>query len=314
MIDFLNLLNTSYRTVAMEMDAWFAPFPAGVAWNVFSDYCVGDEKKANDAFAFAIVLNHDTQANISEYISAVAPSDIKGSRTASDGLIAYLKCPVVFSVSYIVERQSRMLRDYITDDNIIASLPDLRQVIALIAKDAPETAPYYKAVDKRLAMFEQAMKQRNRNSNLARQIHLCAAFAAILFLHLDAKKDPHAIRWISDRDAMFDKFDRVTFDLAFIYFQLLRMQVGKVSRYPEIHFGLPGWDGKNDYNEFIRIPDYLAGTAADITLPSMTFTHDKFRPVFENVFVNASNAALIEVLGSKERITARRVGFSAPVR
>lgn len=157
------------------------------------------------------------------------------------------------------------------------------------------------------------MKRRNCNSNLARQIHLCAAFAAILFLHLDANKDPRAIRWISDRDAMFDKFDRVTFDLAFLYFQLVRMQSGKVSYYPEILFGLPGWDDENEYNEFIRIPDYLAGTAADMSLPSMTFTHDKFRPVFENVFVNAPNAALIEVLGSKEKITARRIAFSRSI-
>ncbi|MFA1677420.1 hypothetical protein ACDY97_33220 [Rhizobium mongolense] len=119
---------------------------------------------------------------------------------------------------------------------------------------------------------------------------------------------------ISDRDAMFDKFDRVTFDLAFLYFQLLRMQTGKVSYYPEILLGLPGWDGENQYNAFIRIPDYLAGTVADMTLPSMTFTHEKFQPVFDNVFVNAPNAALIEVLGNKEKITARRVGFSAPLR
>ncbi|MBY5441866.1 hypothetical protein ELH91_07930 [Rhizobium leguminosarum] len=312
MFELLGLLNTSYRTVALEMEQWFAQYPSGSAWNVFSDYCIGDEKKANDAFAFAIVLNHDTQANISEYIAAVAPSDLKGSRSASEGLIRYLKSPVVFSVSYIVERQSRILRDYITDENIIGALPDLRQVMAQIVKEAPGTAPYYTSVDRRLAAFEQEMKRKKRNSNLARQMFLCAAFAAMLFLHLDATKDPLTIRWISDRDAMFDKFDRVTFDLAFIYFQLLRRQTGKISYYPEILFGMPGWDGKNEYNEFIRIPDYLAGTAADISLPSMTFTHDKFHPIFDNVFVNARNAALIEVLGSKEKVTARRLGFSTP--
>ncbi len=311
MLELLNLLNTSYRTIAIELERWFEPFPPKAAWNVFSDYCIAEEKKANDSFAFAVVLNHDTQANIEEYIAAVAPSDLKGSRSASEGLIRYLKSPVVFSVSYVVERQSRILRDYITDENIIAALPDLREVITLIMRDAPTTTPYYTAVDKRLAAFEQEMKRKKRNSNLARQMFLCAAFAASLFLHLDAKKDPRAIRWISDRDAMFDKFDRVTFDLAFIYFQLMRSQTGKVSYYPELQFGMPGWDGKNEYNEFIRLPDYLAGTAADISLPSMTFTHDKFHPIFDNVFVNAPNAAVIEVLGGKEKITARRIGFSA---
>jgi hypothetical protein len=49
------------------------------------------------------------------------------------------------------------------------------------------------------------MKRRKRNSKLARPMFLCAAFAAMLFLHLDAKKNPRAIRWISDRDAMFDR-------------------------------------------------------------------------------------------------------------
>ncbi|MDX8455201.1 hypothetical protein RFM98_20830 [Mesorhizobium sp. VK9D] len=313
MFEFLGLLDRSYRTVAEQLERWFAPYPAGVAWNVFSDYCIGDPRKANDAFAFAIVLNHDTQANISEYIAAVAPSDMKGSRSASEGLISYLKSPVVFSVSYIVERQSKLLRDYITDENIIGSLPELRELLAVIAKTTPDRAPYCQAVDKRLVAFELDMKRRNRNSCLARQIHLCAAFAAMLFKHLNAKKAPGHIRWISDRDAMFDKYDKVTFDLAFIYFQLLRELEAQVPPQPEFLFGLPGWDGKNNYNEFIRIPDYLAGTLADISLPSMAFTHDKFRPVFESVFVNSPNCALIEVLGSREKITTRRVGFSAPV-
>ncbi|MDW9620232.1 hypothetical protein [Sinorhizobium meliloti] len=313
MFEFLNLLDTVYRTIAADMERWFEPFPDGQAWNVFSDYCIGDPKKANDTFAFAIVLNHDKQANISEYISAVAPSDMKGSRSASEGMISYLKSPVVFSVSYLVQRQTKLLRDYITDDNINAALDDLRQVVAHIMEQHPEKVAHYRAVDKRLAAFQVEMKRRARNSGLARQIFLCAAFAAILFSHLDAKKMPSYIRWITDRDAMFDKHDKVAFDLAFLYFHLHRMFAGKNAFRPEFLFGLPGWDGENEYSEFVRIADYLAGTLADITLPAMTFSHDKFRPVFNEVFVDAPNAALIEVLGSKERITARRVAFSAPI-
>lgn len=313
MFEFLNLLDTVYRTIGDEMERWFAPFPEGQAWNVFSDYCIGDSKKANDTFAFAIVLNHDKQVNISEYISAVAPSDMKGSRSASEGMISYLKSPVVFSVSYLVQRQTKLLRDYITDDNINAALDDLREVVAHIMEQHPEKVAHYRAVDKRLASFQVEMKRRARNSGLARQIFLCAAFAAILFRHLDAKKMPSYIRWITDRDAMFDKHDKVAFDLAFLYFHLHRMIAGKDALRPEFLFGLPGWDGENEYSEFVRIADYLAGTLADITLPAMTFSHDKFRPVFNEVFVNAPNAALIEVLGSKERITARRVAFSAPI-
>ncbi len=311
MYDVLRLLDTSFRTIAADMEQWFSPYPRGAAWYVVSDYCIADARKANDAFSYVIALNHDTQANIAEYIAAVAPSDIKGSRSASPGLISYLRSPVAFSVSYIVERQSKLLRDYITDENIIASLPDLRELIALFKRDSPAAVPYFQLVDKRLAAFEQDMKRRNRNSSLARRIHLCAAFAAILFKHLDAQKAPAFIRWISDRDAMFDRHDHLTFDLAYIYFQLLRSMTSEVPDRPRFEFGLPLMDGIKEYAELIRLPDYLAGTLADLTLPALEFTHNKFRPVFADVFVNSPNNAVIEVLGSQGKVTTRRVGFSA---
>lgn len=312
MLELLQLLDTSYRTISLEMDRWFAAYPSDIAWNVFSDYCIGDKNKANDAFSFAVVLNHDRQANISEYIAAVAPSDLKKSRSPSVGLISYLRSPVVFSVSYVVERSSKLLRDYATDDNIISELAGMRELVGLTIASSMETASYYRAVDKRLASFEMAMKRPGRNSHLARQIFLCAGFAAVLLRTLDNTKRPKFVRWISDRDPMFDQHDQVAFDLAKLYFDLLRQAGGTARFHPEFTFGLPGWDGVNQYNEFIRIPDYLAGTMADIALPSMDFTHDKFRPIFADVFVNSQNNALVEILGNREKITTRRIGFVPP--
>ncbi|SCB40624.1 hypothetical protein [Rhizobium hainanense] len=314
MFELINLLETVYRTISADLEAWFEQFPEGLAWNVFSDYCIADPKKANDTFAFAIVLNHDKQLNIEEYIAAVAPSDIKGSRSSSEGLIEYLGCPVVFSVSYLVDKKSKLLRDYMTDDNISGALQDMREVVGQIASMIPEKVDYYRAVDRRLASFQTEMKRRSPNSTLARQILLCAAFASIVCRHLALKKKPKFIRWISDRDAMFDKHDKVAFDLAFLYFHLHRMMNGQDALDPEFLFGLPGWDGKNEYAEFIRIADYLAGTLADVKLPEMTFSHAKFEPVFRNLFVNGPNAALVELLARDGGgITARRLVPTAPI-
>ncbi|KXF77908.1 hypothetical protein ATN84_25000 [Paramesorhizobium deserti] len=314
MFELINLLETVYRTISADLEAWFRQFPEGLAWNVFSDYCIGDSNKANDTFAFAIVLNHDTQSNIEEYIAAVAPSDIKGSRSSSQGLIEYLSCPVVFSVSYLIEKKSKLLRDYMTDDNIRGALQDMRDVVSQMVVMMPEKADHYRAVDRRLASFQTEMKKRSPNSNLARQILLCSAFASIVCRHLAVKKKPKFIRWISDRDAMFDKHDKVAFDLSFLYFHLHRMMNGQDALEPEFYFGLPGWDGENEYAEFIRIADYLAGTLADIKLPEMTFSHAKFEPVFRNLFVNGPNAALVEVLARDGGgVTARRLVPTAPI-
>lgn len=308
MLELIQLLETVYRTISADLEEWFKPFPEGWAWNVFSDYCIGDRNKANDVFAFAIVLNHDTQANLEEYIAAIAPSDIKASRSSSEGLIRYLGCPVVFSVSYLVQKKSKLLRDYMTDDHIRDALADMRQVVGHMAETIPEQAPYYRDVDKRLKSFEKEMKMRARNSSLARQIFLCAAFASIVCRHLAAKKKPQMVRWISDRDAMFDKHDQVLFDLSFLYFHTFRIMNGQDALEPSFSFGLPGWDGINQYAEFIRLPDYLAGTLADIKLPEMTFTHEKFEPVFNNLFVDGPDAAIIEILAREGGgITARRL-------
>jgi hypothetical protein len=111
-----------------------------------------------------------------------------------------------------------------------------------------------------------------------RQIHLVAALAASLFKCLDAVRPPSHIRWIRDRDAMFDRHDAIAFDLAHYYFLLLRSQdsVAVALERPDFIFALPGMDGIRQYEELIQLPDCLAGTIADIDVPAMQFSDDKF--------------------------------------
>lgn len=48
MFELIKLLETVYRTISTDLEAWFQQFPEGWAWNVFSDYCIGDQNKPND--------------------------------------------------------------------------------------------------------------------------------------------------------------------------------------------------------------------------------------------------------------------------
>lgn len=124
-------------------------------------------------------------------------------------------------------------------------------------------------------------------------------------------KSPITVRWISDRDAMFDRHDGVAFDLAWLLFQIMRRRKGGVVdlRRPQIAFATPGMDGRTEYAEFVRLPDFLAGTLADIKLPQMMFTHRKFPPIFNRVLVDSPNNAIVELLANEERVTCRRLGF-----
>jgi len=313
MFDFIQLIEKSSQTVHSDFRRWFGSIPAAATWNVLSDYSVGDSNKQNDAFSFVILLNHDKFENISSYIAAVAPKDIKASRNPSKGLLDYLSCPVSFSLSFVVERQSSYLKDAITVGEMKGLTEALREVVREWAVAEPPNAAYYGALDRRLKLLAAELAGKP-SLKLLRQIFLVASFAAIVLGMVNDAKSPLAIRWISDRDAMFDRHDGIAFDLAWLFFQMMRRSKGGVIdlRRPQFAFGTPGMDGVTEYAEFVRLPDFLAGTLADMKLPQMMFTHRKFPPIFNHLFVDTLNNAVIEIVTAPDRVTSRRIAFGEP--
>lgn len=314
MFELLDVLDRSYATISKDLEAWFANVPNGAAWNVVSDYCVGDKNKANDTFAFSVILNHDLTVNIAAYIAEVAPRDLKSSQTVSVGLMQYLKCPVAFSVTYVVARESKLLRDYITVQHMASLIPDACEVLEHWRANSTADGDYFATLIKRLRQFERDTRRANFNSKLARQVHLVAAFAAMLFKCLNATKAPSHIRWISDRDATFDRYDAVAYDLGYVYFLLEYSKVlgapAMIDR-PRFYFELPDAAGAHRFDELIRLPDHLAGTLADIDLATRTFTHPKFEAMLKNVFTDSRNNTIVQVLGANGRLTTRRLEFSS---
>ncbi|SEJ91399.1 GCN5 family acetyltransferase [Pseudomonas sp. NFACC07-1] len=311
MFDLLQLLNDNSPSLTTDMKTWFKQFTPDAPWNIYSDYCVGNPDKANDSFSFVITLKHDTDKNFSDYISKVAPKDLKKTRQASEGLISYLNCPVAFSVSFIVERESKLLRDFITDDNIYGFCTGLRELIAMWSSEPGVDKEYWQRIDKALGEFAFDVKRKKFNAKLARQVLLTSTFAAFLFLTLYKLKEPAYLRWVTDRDATFEKYNEVAFDIAFILFLVQRYQLGSIKdiNKPQFIFAYPYMDGETDYAEHVRLPDYLAGLCADIKLPSMEFTHTKFEKIFGDAIINSTNNVILEILGSAEKVTARRLTF-----
>jgi hypothetical protein len=313
MLDLLNLLNQSGQSVSGDLERWFAPYSAGAAYYLVSDYCLGDAGKQHDVYAFEIVLHHDRLSAIEEYIRAVAPSDLKGARKASHGLGQYLVCPVTFSVSFSVAKETRALRGYATVDEMTSFVPEARRVVAAWIEHNSNHAAYFERLDRRLKLLGDELAQKRRNEKLIRQIFLVATFAAYVLELLDDAKAPSEVCWISDRDAMFDRYDGLAFDLAFFFWLLVRSERAPSSPpVPRLKFASPGMDGEQEYAELIRLPDYLAGTLADISLPEIEFSHDKFPPLFSQLFVEASNNAVLQVDLDGEALVTRRVLFGSP--
>jgi len=189
----------------------------------------------------------------------------------------------------------------------------LRELISHWLSERQAPKEYWIRISKALGEFANDTQRKKFSSRLARQVLISSTFAGFLFAKLNELKAPAHIRWISDRDGAFERYNELALDLSYIFFQLLRPagDLPANSDRPQFLFAYPMMDGTQDYAEQIRLPDYLAGLCADIKIPEIKFTHTKFNTIFDQVFINSTNNVLIEVLGNQEKLTTRRLSFKA---
>lgn len=323
MVDLLPVLVTATKTIQQLMTQWFARYPSSMPWTIVSDYCIGDKGKKNDVFSFVVIANHDKTENICEYISAVAPNDIKNVRQIPLGLMQYLTCqqPVTFSVSFVIDRESALLRDYLRTEHMTSFIPDACELMESFRKHSPASdalnPEYFDEVLQRLRIFEKDLARKNPNEKLARQIHLASGFAATMFYLVTQSTQAGYLRWISDRDKLINHNDTIVYDLAYIYFVLMLTsqpeqvpdaQGALILDLPKTYFELPEKTGKHRFDALIRLPDYLAGTLAEIG-PDMSYSKNKFGEMMEGVIVGTPNNCVVQLTSSGERITARYVQY-----
>lgn len=320
MLDLLPVFIGATKTLQCQMTDWFKSYTPGIPWTVVSDYCIGDDNKKSDVFSFVVIANHDTAANICEYLARVAPKDIKNTKHVPLGLVQYLTCPqpVTFSVSFVLDRESALLRDYLRVEDMTDFIPDIQNFIGTLRQNSPVDPSYFDQMLTRFDAFEKDLSRKQFNAKLARQIHLASAFVATIFHIVNQATGAGYLRWISDRDALIERYDTVVYDLAHLYFILLSSTSSDSApdayghvllKVPEIRFELPEKTGKHRFDELIRLPDYLAGTVADLDATDMSFSKDKFAVVMKNVFVNSINNWIVQVFSDGEKIVARSIQF-----
>lgn len=322
MIDLLPVLIEATVTTRLQLKQWFARYPACMPWSVISDYCIGDVNKGNDVFSFVVVAPHDKAENICEYIARVAPKDLKNTSKVPLGLIQYLTCevPVTFSVSFVMKREAALLRDYLSIEAMSAlvagAISFMHGRLALYQHE--RDINYHQSAIRRLKAFEQELGHKGVNARLARQIHLVAAMVATLCNLLNQAVSARAIRWISDRDAIFERHDAVVSDLAYVYYLTQAVEFAKPEQrnaqnlsasLAALDFEIPEKTGKHRFDELVRLPDYLAGTLADLNSETMAVSKEKFDVVLNKVFVNSKNNWLVQLVPTGEGITARSVLF-----
>lgn len=319
MLELTIPLKESFNKSALEdLTSWFKECPSNSSWYVISDYCFGDKMKKNDTVSFSILLNHDKIANIKEYINHFAPKDIKSTRSVSPEFLQYMNSPVIFNVTFLFERDSQLIKDYSTKKNMEDFLPAFKDFVQQIDENSSFEEGYVNSVLKRVNNFKNDFKKNNFNVKLSRHIYYVATFASLIFYYLTIIKSPSHIQWISDRDALSERYDGFVYDLAYFMFLgeyidkfLKNDSTGKIIlNKPKFIFPIPEKSGENFYDELVRLPDYLAGTLADLNFENNEFSKDKYYTILYHSLLNSKNNAVFQLYGDGKKLSTRRLSFN----
>lgn len=295
-----------------NIEDWFSPLPRGAAWHVISDYVFGNPNR-HDTASFVILLHHDKLETILEYIDNQAPVDIKKSRFASKGLINYLRSPVAFSFTFVLDDGDNFLSSYAPISEIISGLEEINALAGVMAEKSRQDGSYFSDVEKRIKDFVNDLRGRG-NAKLARQVFLVAAYAAVVMDYLDLAVEPSNVSWVSDRDAMLKKSDGIIWDIASIMFYLIKGGrfgtedcVNDLIEEPKIFHIIPEERGANYLDPLIRMPDYLAASASDVNLHTFEFSHQKLRDIGVACFTESSNCVLCALSWTGSGFLVRRL-------
>ena len=306
------LKETLEKSSLEDMQRWFSSYPKDVPWYVISDYCIGDKGKQNDVVSFSVLLNHDKLENIKSYINASAPKDIKSIRTVPAELLSYINSPVIYHFTFMLPRRDKLLKDYISAEAIKSYLPVLEDYVRAVDIQSTFEDGYLESVIRRIHLFEKDVERNNFNFGLARQVILIGCLASLVYYYLTLLKSPSHIAWVSDKDAIADRYDGFIYDFSVFAFSIEYSTHLIESGYPDATIDKPKFISaipENYFDELTRIPDYLAGTMADFDLKENKFSKDKYHTIHSNSLIDSQNHSIIQISNEKENISVKRLKF-----
>lgn len=278
---------------------------------IFSDYCIGDETKANDVFSFTIVPYDDWLDKQKGVIDNLSKSDIKEKRKIEDRLIEYLKENRLFHINFIVnERRGITRREDFDEKEVVSTmLENTGKMLDEWVLNTPSNAEYFRDIKKKLAVIKTEMQRKEPNFKIFRETLLLALLAGYICYVLVREAKPEIVGWFSDRDKMVDVYKGVTADFFHLNYHGLCEKNGMRSAASKICVGVPTADetGKMWYDELVRIPDHFAGTLADWDFENNTNTKSKFITMLEMVMADNDRCIIIKTTIEPNRYSSSRI-------
>lgn len=281
---------------------------------IFSDYCIGDVNKANDAVAFTIMPYDEYIEDTKTAINELTKKDIKSKSVIEDRFLDYMKETRFFHVSYILtERKGVTQREGIEQrDVVLAMIDNTLQMLDNWIINTPSNSEYFNIVKGKLGAAKTATQRKSANFKLLRDVITISMLAGVLAFLLTREGSAEVVGWFSDRDKIIDVFDGIASDFYGLNHHSLCERGAINSGRTKIVVGIPELDanGKVWYDEMNRIPDHIAGTLADLNLNDNISTRDKFIQVKVDLLADNNFCAIFNLKIKRAEYSCGRIMMS----
>lgn len=273
-------------------------------WYLLSDYCIGDDGKFNDVITFTLLAKHDTLENISDYINSIAPVDLKKTKKVSHEFLTYLNSPLVYHFSLVIPKEQFLLNKLITKEEMVIINSNLKFIISNTIKDKPDMSEYYSGVLSRIDMIESELNRKTFNDKLFRKMFLVGSFGASIIYYLKMYSIPKSICWVSDRDAITQKFDSYVFDYMSMMYNMQPTNEMLTQDVFNLIFEPVAEHGKNIFDQLVRIPDFIAGTLSSYSKQyGLDELRDKHLAIIFGAMLNSTNQVSLRIEFNENKLS-----------
>jgi hypothetical protein len=272
-------------------------------WIVAADFRIADAKRPNDVFGYTVFPYDAAFDALASEIQSVFPKDLKGTKTITSRMIAYLRSKRRLHLAFVVNRDRKLFKG--VDEAREAIDRTIQMMLAY------QDVERHRETIGRIRALRQEANSNRFNFRLFQDIILMAAFGAFIAMLLQLEGRAELIGLFPDEDKMTTAYGA----MAYATFAIDASSFALRRRVPEsqIAYALPGprADGKKGlyYDELIRIPDYIAGALAgtDLTPLRPTSVSRKCLEIVAGAFVDNPNVAILRVDLPPKGLSASRI-------
>lgn len=244
-------------------------------WKCFSDYCFDDKNKPNDVVTFSIFPYITDYYLVENHIKEIAKTDIKNAKIIQNKFIKFLKEYPLINFSFILKDRKLFFGDTSEKrkEGVLQNLNSAKKLYETWIANEPEKEEYYK---KAIKIIDVCITEatNGKKINIYIDIFLISFLGAyVAYIILNELKEIEVFGWFSDRDKTFDIGNGIITN--FFQNNLHGLLTDTKSSY-QFATSISNSNFDIFYDQFIKVPDYIAGTLADYNMDKNLISKDKF--------------------------------------